>query len=462
MRMVRLAGNAGHVRFYGVFWKLQIFKNPTEEICLSIGGDILAKKPMASVVGVGCTKFGNVMKTPELKGKTFHEMITEAAFEAMNDAGMGGKDIDAFYVGSMLSHGSHMYSHHTQLCDWLGMQNKPALHFATACSTMNTGLGMAAMSVASGKYDSVLVVGAETLSSYPDDNPVKRKAIDPADLWYWTDFGVDQVYAYHHCYDIATAYGAIPTMGYAKKHGLSPEKMDEAMYHVHKAVRKHSSLNPKSFVTESLEKAAKGKGFKDTYEYWKSKNNPFFAYPTRLLSALNTVDGAAAYIVTKREDAKKHCEQPVDILGFHWAASNYPWYDKDPTNWSIDKEAFKGAYKMAGVSGKDLDYLYVHDCMQIYQLIISETAGYFGKGEAWKAANEGRILYSGDKPLNTSGGRHGKGHAFGASPGSETYEIVKQMRGEAGKRQIKKDVELAAQHNHGYGMHAAVTVLKKR
>ncbi|MBW3015639.1 thiolase family protein [Candidatus Woesearchaeota archaeon] len=422
----------------------------------------MVSKPKASIVGVGCTKFGSVLSSPELKDKTFHEMITEAAFEAMDDAGMQGKDIDAFYVGSMLSHGSHMYSHHTQLADWLGMQNKPALHFATACSTLNTGLGLASMSVASGKFKSVLVIGGETLSSYPNDNPIKRKPIDPADLWYWTDFGVDQIYGYHHCYDIATAYGAIPTMGYAKKYKLSLDKMDEVMYHVHKAVRKHSSLNPKAFVTTSLEQAAKAKKFKDTFEYWKSKNNPFFAYPTRLLSALNTVDGASAYIITRAEIAKKYHKEPVDILGFDWSASNYPWYGKDPTDWAIDKTAFRNAYKMAGVTGKDLDYLYVHDCMQIYQLIVSEVAGYFNKGESWKAFMEDRTMFNGDKPMITSGGRHGKGHAFGASPGAETYEIVKQMRGEAGKRQCKKDINIAAQHNHGYGMHTAVTVMKRR
>lgn len=423
---------------------------------------MLVSKPIASIVGVGCTKFGNVLSTPELKGKTFHELIAEAAFEAMDDAGMDGRDIDAFYVGSMLSHTSHVYSHHTQLCDWLGMNNKPSLHFATACSTMNTGMGLGSMAISSGKFKNILVVGAEILSSRPKDNPVVREPVGPADLWYWTDFGVDQIYAYHHCYDIATAYGAIPTLGYARKYGLSMDKMDEVMYHVHKAVRKHSSLNPKAYVTETLEQSAKKKRFRNTFDYWKSANNPFFAYPTRLLSALNTVDGASAYILTRPEDAKKQHEQPVDIVGFDWVASNYPWYGKDPTKWDIDSKAFAGAYKMAGVNGKMLDYLYVHDCMNIYQLILSETAGYLKRGEAWKAFMEGRTLYTGDKPMITSGGRHGKGHAFGASPGAETYEIVKQMRGEAGKRQIKKDVELAAQHNHGYGMHTAVTVLKKR
>ncbi len=422
----------------------------------------MVSKPIGSITGVGCTKFGSVLETPEIKEHTFHELATKAAFEAMDDANMEPKDIDAFFVGSMLSHGSHLYSHHTQMADWLGMQNKPAFHFASACSTLNTGLGLASMAVASGKFNSVLVVGAETLSSHPTDNPLKRQSIDPQDLWYYTDFGVDQVYGYQHCYDIATAYGAIPTMGYAKKHRLSSDKMDEAMYHVHKNVREHGKRNPKAFVTNNLKDAARKKKFKDDFKFWQSNNNPYFAYPTRLLSALNTVDGASAYIVTKPSIAKKYHKSPVDIIGFNWSASNYPWYKKDPTSWKIDEIAFKKAYQMAGVNGKKLDYLYVHDCMQIYQLILPETAGYLNKGEAHKAFAEGRTLFNGDKPMNTSGGRHAKGHAFGASPGAETYEIVKQMRGEAGKRQCKKDIKIAAQHNHGYGMQTAVTVMKKR
>ncbi len=422
----------------------------------------MPRKPIASIIGVGCTKFGNILKTPELKGKTFHELCVDAAFEAMNDANIEPKEIDAFFIGNMVSHISHLYSHNTQLADWLGLQLKPSMHFATACSTTNTGVGLAAMGIASGKFDTVLVVACEILSSQPTDNPMKRVPVDPVDLWYWTDFGVDQIYAYHHCYDIATAYGAIPTMGYAKKYKLGLDKMDEVMFHIHKVVRKHSSLNPKAFVEQDLKQLAKSKGYKDEFGFWRSKNNPFFAYPTRLLSALNTVDGASAYILTRPDRAKRYHKQPIDVIGFHWTSSNYPWFKEDPTFWPQDALAFKKAYQMAKINPKQIDYLYVHDCMQIYHLILSETAGYFKKGEAWKAIMEGRTYYNGDKPMCTSGGRHGKGHAFAASAGAEVYEIVKQMRGEAGKRQIKKPVNIAVQHNHGYGMHSAVTVYKKR
>lgn len=421
----------------------------------------MSSNARASIIGVGCTKFGNILHDKELKGKTFQEMVAEAAFEAMDDAGINPEDIDEFYVGNMLTHTSEIYSHSTLLADWLGLRFKGGIHFDTACSTTNTGMGLAANAIRAGKAKNVLVVAGEILSSKPvNNNPLVREAVDPQTLWYWTDFGVDHVYAYHHFYDVASAYGAIPTMGYMRKYKIPFEKMDEIMFNVCKAVRMHASLNPKAFVREDMKTLAKSKGFKDEFEFWKSEHNPFFAWPTRLLSALNTVDGASAMVISG-EPHKYSKKTPVDILGHHWTTSNYPWYGTDSTTMPQDVEAFKGAYKMSGIQPKDIDYLYVHDCMQIHQLEVSEIAGYFGKGTSWKAVMEGRTTYKGDKPLNTSGGRHGMGHAFEASAGSETYHIVKQMRGEAGKLQFKTKPKIAVQHNHGYGMHTAVTVLKR-
>lgn len=416
----------------------------------------------ASIIGVGTTKFGNVLETPELKNKTFQEMVAEAAFEAMDDAGIHPSEIDAFIVGNMLSHTSQIYSHSTLLADWLGLRFKGGFHFDTACSTTNTGIGLAWQMVMSGKYRNILVVAGEILSSAPKKNfPLERQPIDAATLWEWTDYGVDHVYAYHHFYDIASAYGAFPTMGYMKKNSLSFEQMDEVMMAINQTVRKHSALNPKAILYEkgTLEEEAKREGFSSVKDYWKSPKNPFFAWPTRLFSALNTADGATAFIVSS-EPEKYSKKMPIDIIGFHWVVSNYPWYEDDPTYWEADHLAFKEAYKMANIRPEDLNYLYVHDCMQIYQLILPEVAGYVPLGQAWKYALDGEFSFEGKKPLNVSGGRHGGGHAFEASPGFEVYEIVKQMRGEAGSRQIKPFPKIAAQHNHGYGMHSAVTIFR--
>jgi len=416
-----------------------------------------------AVIGVGCTRFGSVLETPELKDKTFQELAAEAAFEAMDDAGIDPDKIDAFIVGNMLTHTSQIYSHSTVLSEWLGMRLKGGFHFDTACSTTNTGLGIAWEMIMSGKCKNVLLVAGEILSSKPKKYfPLDREAVDASTLWEWTDFGVDHVYAYHHFYDIGSAYGAFPTLGYMRKNKLSFEQMDKAMMEVNKTVRKHSSMNPKALLYEkgTLEEQAKKDGFASVDDYWKSEKNPFFAWPTRLFSALNTADGFSASVISA-EPEKYAKKTPVDILGFHWTTANYPWYGEDTTDWPEDSLAFKEAYKMANIKPEDVDYLYVHDCMQIYQLILPEVCGYVPSGQAWQYATDGRYMFNGDKPLNVSGGRHGGGHAFEASGGFETYEIVKQMRGEAGARQITKKLDIAVQHNHGYGIHTAVTVFKK-
>ena len=200
----------------------------------------------ASIIGVGSTKFGSILETPELKDKTFQEIVAEAAFEAMDDAGISPNEIDGFIVGNMLSHSSQIYSHATVLSDRLGLRVKGGFHFDTACSTTNTGMGIAWQMVTSGKYKNVLVVAGEILSSAPKGNfPLEREPIDAATLWEWTDFGVDHVYAYHHFYDVASAYGGFPTIGYMRKNGLTPEEIDKVMMTVNQTVRRHSSLNPK-------------------------------------------------------------------------------------------------------------------------------------------------------------------------------------------------------------------------
>jgi len=403
------------------------------------------------------TKFGNLLETPELKNKTFQELVAEAAFEAYDDAGISPEEIDAFIVGNMLPQTSLSNSQATNCSDWLGLRYKPGFHIDTACSTTLTGIGIARDMIASGKYKNILVVGGEITNSYPDmenDFPLDRKPLDRVKLWKWTDYAVDHNYAYQHFYGFDALIGVFG-LAYMKTIGLSFKEFDRIMMQINKNVRLHASMNPKAICYEdgTLEEEAKREGFSSVEDYWKSDKNPFIAWPVRKKSVLNYADGASA-IVLSSEPKKFTKKMPVEILGYHWAAENWPW------DGSSEKIAFEGAYKMAGIKPKDIDYLTVHDCFQSAYLTSSEIAGYLEPGKAWKAILDGRTRFDGDKPMDTSGGRHGVGHAFEASAGAETYEIVKQMRGEAGKRQIKKPLKIAVQHNAGYALHYAVTVYK--
>ena len=426
-------------------------------------------KAVASIIGVGCTKFGSVLSTPEIKNMTMQELYTTACHEAYEDAGVNPvKDIDAFYIGNYLSDSIHQHSNNTQTCDWLGLQGKPSMNFATACSTTNVGLGQAAMSIMSGRHKCVLVTGGEILTaqqkesaSNPVSSPLDRDPLDAGLMFYWTMYGADTIYDNYAAASGFAWYGPLQMIEYARRYGLTEEQMDMIEYKIRSNDRLHASLNPKSLMSESYEEEARKAGYKDSFEYWK-KTNPMSAWPVRAKSFVNACDGSSAYIVCAPELATKFTKDPIDIIGWGWSTTNSPFFT-DPIEYDAHRKAYDAAYKMAGVKGKDLDYLTTHSCSAtMAELVSSETGGYFDKGEAWRAVLDGRTLYTGDKPMNVTGGRHAFGHAWSASAGAEIYEIVKQMQGKAGKRQMKNDIELAAIQNEGALFHGAVSVLRRR
>lgn len=157
-------------------------------------------KEPAYILGVGCTRFGNLLETPEIKGFSLQELAAEAAHEALADAGLGPRDVDAVFVGNVTMQTSQM----PEITNWLGTQFKAGVHFDAACSTTNVGASMAAMGIASGVYDKVLVVGLESTQSQPKElSPFERDTIPTEEMWLWTDHCVNQAYSVPQGYDIS-------------------------------------------------------------------------------------------------------------------------------------------------------------------------------------------------------------------------------------------------------------------
>jgi acetyl-CoA C-acetyltransferase len=419
----------------------------------------------ASVVGVGMTRFGNVLETPEIKDQSLQDLMADAAFQAMDDAGVGPRDIDLCLFSHYQVPTTHVNVPY-RIMDWIGMRFKKAISYNTACSTTNTGAGLAATLINGGMADRILVVSGEILNSGAKFDPTVREPLGPADVWEVTDYGGDQEYFYQHWYSVGILYGAAPIIAYAKKYQVPMDKMEDSLMSITRHLRRCSALNSKAYLQETLEDEAHDRGFKDMTDYWRSKYNPYMAYPVRAMNALTIADGATAYVVTRSDIARNYTDVPIDILGFDWRTfSMTDWYagaGEDPANWPAVREAFRGAYRMAQVEASDIDYLHIHDCMHSEYFTTAEASGYFKRGEAWKAYSDNRIDFDGDKPVNCSGGRHGVGHAFAASGGADLYDTVKQMQGKAGKRQIKPEPEKVAWHNTGYGQHCSVTVLGRR
>ena len=422
-----------------------------------MGGQL---KDSVFIMGVGCTKFGNLLETPELQGLTLQEMAAAAAREALEDARISPQEVDAVFVGNVTIPTSQMPATYSQIAKWLGTQFKAGVHFDAACSTTNVGATMAAMGIASGAYDKVLVVGLESTLSQPKNlSPYERGTIPTEEMWLWTDHCVGQAYSVPQGYDIFPAYNGFNALGYCRKYGLSLEELEHGLFEVCRTRRLHGSMNPKAIRQQTLEEEAKELGFDDPWEFWCSRYNPHVAWPSRLYSVVSPADGASAMVLGRKETAVAGASAPVELKGFGISVMDLPWYKDDPTVMPIDQQSFKKAYDMAGISANDINYLHTHDCSHIMGICVAELSGYLPQGQGLKYAEEGRLRFDGDRPMSTHGGRHAFGHAWAASAGSDTYEAVKQIRGLADQRQINPSPEIAVIHTHGYAMISTVLVI---
>ncbi|MBE7482341.1 MAG: thiolase family protein [Polyangiaceae bacterium] len=414
-----------------------------------------------SIAGVGCTRFGDLLETPEIKGLSLQELCAVASREALDDAGLAPQDVDAVFVGNAMVHSSQLPATETQIAKWTGMQFKAGVHFEAQCSTTNVGASLAAMAIASGVYDSVLVVGVEaTRTKVKGASPFAREELPNDQVWLWTDMAVNQAYAVPQGYEIFSVYNGIPAQAYCRKYGISLEDYERGMFELCRTRRLHGSMTPKAATQETLEAEAQRQGMGDPWELWRSRHNPFMAWPARLHSMVRTADGASAMLLTRETIAKGLKKAPIGVKGFAIKYSDLPWYGEDPTLWPIDRMALDTAFAMAGITGKDIGYLHTHDCSHISSILTAELTGYLEPGKSLQAARDGRLRFDGDRPMSTHGGRHAFGHAWAASAGSDTYEAVKQMRGEAGSRQIKKQPGISVIHTHGYAMISTVLVLE--
>lgn len=414
-----------------------------------------------AVTGVGCSRFGDLLATPELRGTSIQELTAGAVREALDDAGLSGQDVDAVFAGNAMTHSSQLPGTYTQLSKWTGTQFKAGVHFEAQCSTTNVGAAMAAMAIASGVYDTVLVYGLETTrTKVKQFSPYEREPISHQQTWLWTDMAVNQAYGVPQGYDIFSTYNGLVALGYCRKYGISIEDFDRGMFELCRTRRLHGSMNPKANIQEKLEDRAAREGFSDPYDYWRSaEHNPFVAWPSRLLSLVTTADGASAMVLRRADLARGGKSEAVELKGFGISYSDLPWYGEDPTYWEFDKRAAAAAFAMAGIRPADIDYLHTHDCSHISGLCTAEMMGYLEAGKGLAAARDGRLRFDGDRPMSTHGGRHAFGHAWAASAGSDTYEAVVQMRGQAGARQIAKPPRTSVIHTHGYAMIGTVIVL---
>jgi acetyl-CoA C-acetyltransferase len=171
-------------------------------------------------------------------------------------------------------------------------------------------------------------------------------------------------------------------------------------------------------------------------------------------------DGAASIVLAPLDRAREWTDKPVRVLGIA-QTSDFVALDRkeDITVFEAVRTAAAKAYKMAGVGPKDIQLAEVHDCFTIAEIVAIEDLGFVSKGQGGPYTAEGCTSLTGPRPVNTSGGLKAKGHPVGATGVAQLCDIVLQIRGEAGERQVSRHDIGLAQNLGGSGASAVVTIL---
>jgi acetyl-CoA C-acetyltransferase len=355
-----------------------------------------------AVIGVGMTKWG------ELWEKSLRTIFVETALLALDDSGID--KIDSMYVGAMSS-GVFVGQEHlaSLLADYLGQTPLPAARVESACASGGLALRMGFIEVASGMSDVVLVGGVEKMTD-----------LNGHEATYALGTAADQEYEGYHGITFPGLYALI-ARAHMEKYGTTREQL--AMV----AVKNHSngSKNPLAQFP-----------FEITVD--SVLNSVMVADPLRILDCSPITDGAAAVILCPVEMAKKMKKPIVKIIGSGHATDTIALSSRKDITWlEATYQAAKKAYSMANKEPKDINLMEVHDCFTIAEICVTEALGVVEKGKGGEAVELGKTSLEGKIPVNTSGGLKAKGHPVGATGVAQVVEIVKQLRGEAGKRQVK-------------------------
>ena len=396
-----------------------------------------------ALVGAGMSKFGSF---PEKAGRDlFFEAFSE--LRASVDKGLDPGDIETIYIGNYSSDLFEGQGHTAPIiADWLGLTPRPATRIEDACASSGVALRQGVIAIASGLYDIVLVGGVEKMTSLPTERVTDVLAT-----------GGDALFEIPAGFTFPGFYAAMAT-AYIDRYDAPPE----ALMRVGLKNHENGALNEKAQFNLTIRQAmenkinkAKAQGqplptWADELEFLQDESaNPVIAWPLRLFDCSPISDGAAALLLVSAERAREFTDEPIYLIGSGQASDGALHSRPEPTSLGAAKRAAHEAYEMAGVKPEEIKLAEVHDCFTIAEIIATEDLGFFPSGEGWKAAMEGLTARAGPRPINTSGGLKAKGHPVGASGAAQVVELWKQLRGEAGERQVPGEPALGLTHNVG-------------
>lgn len=369
-----------------------------------------------SVIGIGETKMG---KWPD---KSLRDLVSEAGTAAIKDAGIEKDAIQALYLGNYNSSYWCLQSHTGPLAaEALKLGGIPTLRTEGACATGSLAFRQGLIAVAAEVYDVVLIGGVEKMTHMPTET-VTTGLASAADAEYEVALGAT----------FPSLFAMIANR-YFHEYGNVREQMALCAVQNHD----HALLNPDAQLHKKIT-------VEDVYNGFPVAD-PLTVYDCSLIS-----DGACFIVLAATEVAEQICSHRlVEVIGSGHAGDMLTMAGKKSiTSLEATVRAAGEAYRMAGVGPGDIDFAEVHDCFTITQIVNIEDLGFYAKGKGAVAVADGKTALGGERPINPSGGLKAKGHPIGCTGLSQIYEVVTQIRGEAGPRQIK-DAEIGMNHNLG-------------
>ena len=381
-----------------------------------------------AIVGMGCSRFG------ERWDCGADDLMLEAFNEALADAGIGIKQIEAAWFGVCLEE-NNVGKTAGPLAQALRLPRIAATRVENACATGTEALRGAAYAIASGAYDIVLALGVEKLKDTGYGGlPVRTRGV-ANDLWLPN----------------STAPGAFAQLAsaYAAKHGVAMADLKRAMAHISVKSHANAALNPKAHLRNKITE-------EDVL------NALTIAAPLGLFDCSGVSDGAACAILTTPEIARglRPDAALVTIKALEVSVSNgeeagfQRW---DGAHIATAREAGARAYAAAGITDprRQLQMAEVHDCFSIAEAVTMEDLGFSAPGRVINDVLDGVFDRDGALPIGMDGGLKCFGHPIGASGLRMVYELWLQLQGRAGERQLAH-VDLGLTENLGGHPHQNV------
>jgi acetyl-CoA acetyltransferase len=371
------------------------------------------------VMGMGLHPFG---RWPD---KSTIDLSEVAISAALKDAGIPFKDVQAAYLGSELGH----FTDARMIIQNFGWTGIPISQMQQACASGSAAFREAYQSVASGVHDVVLVVGYEKMD----------RGLIPGG-------SAEQDGEFHLHYmglDITPARIAMSMQRRMLAYGETAE-----MYAA-EAVQcfEYGAQNPNGH-------------YRKVFTREEILGSATICSPLTLLMCCPTSDGAAAAVICSKKKAQEYgMRRAITVAGYASGSPDCTDLEGGPgahiggdfKSGNLTRRVTKQAYEKTGIGPEDVDVVQCHAPFAGGGIICAESLGFCGEGEGGRFFLEGQASITGKTPINTDGGLLSRGHPLGATGIAEIYEIVRQLRGEAGALQIPNNPKVGLAHNTGLG-----------